>query len=345
MSDITAFIQALPKVELHLHIEGSLEPELMFQMAARNQISIPYASVDQLRDAYQFNNLQEFLNIYYQGMQVLQTEQDFYDLTWAYLQRMQRQNVKHVEIFWDPQGYLERSVPFATQINGIHRALSDGQVLLGISFRLIMSFLRHLSEQSAFETLAAAEGYLDKIYAVGLDSSELGHPPEKFARVFAACRTKGLKLTAHAGEEGPAEYVYQALDILRVDRIDHGNRALEDTALVARLVEEQRLLTVCPLSNLKLQVVKDLAAHPISAMLTAGLMVTVNSDDPAYFGGYISENFQVLAEAQGLNRVQLATLACNAIKGSWATAERRAELLAELDQLCRAQSIKRLCLR
>ncbi|MEH6576443.1 MAG: adenosine deaminase [Amphritea sp.] len=334
MSDLTNFIQALPKVELHLHIEGSFEPELLFDIAARNQIEIPYADVDALRAAYQFGNLQEFLDIYYQGMQVLQTEEDFYDLTWTYLNKVHRQNVRHVEIFWDPQGHLERDISFATQINGIHRALQDAQDKLGISFRLIMSFLRHLSEQSAFDTLAVAQPYLEKIYAVGLDSSEMGHPPEKFARVFAACREKGLKITAHAGEEGPAEYVYGALDILKVDRIDHGNRSLEDPALVARLVEEQKVLTVCPLSNLKLQVVKNLADHPLPQMLAAGLKVTLNSDDPAYFGGYINENFVALAQAQQLSKSQLVTLARNAIEGSWATAERRTELLAELDRLC-----------
>lgn len=333
MSDIITFIEALPKVELHLHIEGSFEPELMFEIAARNHIDIPFSSVEALRKAYQFNNLQEFLDIYYQGMNVLQTEQDFYDLTWAYLTRVQQQNVRHVEIFWDPQGHLERDIPFDTQINGIHRALTDAEQQFDISFKLIMSFLRHLSEESAFDTLAAAEPHLDRIHAVGLDSSELGHPPEKFAQVFAACREKGLKLTAHAGEEGPADYVWQALDLIKVDRVDHGNRSLEDEALVKRLVEEQHVLTVCPLSNLKLKVVEDLTEHPIPTMLDKGLRATINSDDPAYFGGYMHENLLATQQALALSKDQLAQLTRNAIEGSWASETRKRQLLAELTAL------------
>lgn len=333
MSDIITFIEALPKVELHLHIEGSFEPELMFEIAARNHIDIPFSSVEALRKAYQFNNLQEFLDIYYQGMNVLQTEQDFYDLTWAYLTRVQQQNVRHVEIFWDPQGHLEREIPFDTQINGIHRALTDAEQQFDISFKLIMSFLRHLSEESAFDTLAAAEPHLDRIHAVGLDSSELGHPPEKFAQVFAACREKGLKLTAHAGEEGPADYVWQALDLIKVDRVDHGNRSLEDEALVKRLVEEQHVLTVCPLSNLKLKVVEDLTEHPIPTMLDKGLRATINSDDPAYFGGYMHENLLATQQALALSKDQLTQLTRNAIEGSWASETRKRQLLAELTAL------------
>ena len=333
MSNLSQFIAALPKAELHLHIEGSFEPELMFNIAERNGITLPYDSVDALKKAYEFNNLQEFLDIYYQGMNVLQTEQDYYDLTMAYLQRVKTDNVRHVEIFWDPQGHLERNVPFSTQINGILKALEEGEQSLDISYRLIMSFLRHLSEESAFETLVQAEPYLEQIYGVGLDSSEVGHPPEKFARVFAACKDKGLKITAHAGEEGPADYVWQALDLIQVDRVDHGNRSLEDDKLVERLVADQQVLTVCPLSNLKLQVVTDLSQHPIPAMLEAGLKATVNSDDPAYFGGYMNDNLNALQQAVNLDKVQLATLTRNAIEGSWAETERKKLLLAELDQV------------
>lgn len=333
MSNLSQFIAALPKAELHLHIEGSFEPELMFNIAERNSITLPYDSVDALKKAYEFNNLQEFLDIYYQGMNVLQTEQDYYDLTMAYLQRVKTDNVRHVEIFWDPQGHLERNIPFSTQINGILKALEEGEQSLDISYRLIMSFLRHLSEESAFETLAQAEPYLEQIYGVGLDSSEVGHPPEKFARVFAACKDKGLKVTTHAGEEGPAEYVWQALDLIQVDRVDHGNRSLEDDKLVERLVADQQVLTVCPLSNLKLQVVTDLSQHPIPAMLEAGLKATVNSDDPAYFGGYMNDNLNALQQAVNLDKAQLATLTRNAIEGSWAEAERKKLLLAELDQV------------
>ena len=333
MSNLSQFIAALPKAELHLHIEGSFEPELMFNIAERNGITLPFDSVEALKKAYEFNNLQEFLDIYYQGMNVLQTEQDYYDLTMAYLQRVKTDNVRHVEIFWDPQGHLERNIAFSTQINGILKALEEGEQLLDISYRLIMSFLRHLPEESAFETLTQAEPYLDHIYGVGLDSSEVGHPPEKFVRVFAACKEKGLKVTAHAGEEGPAKYVWQALDLIQVDRVDHGNRSLEDDKLVQRLVADQQVLTVCPLSNLKLQVVTDLSQHPIPAMLAAGLKATVNSDDPAYFGGYMNDNLNALQQAVDLDKAQLATLTRNAIEGSWAEAEHKKLLLAELDQV------------
>jgi len=326
-------IKALPKAELHLHIEGSFEPELMFKLAQRNNITLSYDSVEALKEAYQFNNLQEFLDLYYQGMNVLQTQQDYYDLTRAYLDKVHRQNVRHVEIFWDPQGHLERGIDFATQITGILQALKEARSQQGMSYRLIMSFLRHLSEESAFETLEQAKPYLNEIYGVGLDSSEQGHPPEKFERVFAACRELDLKITAHAGEEGPPDYVWQALDLLQVDRIDHGNRSLEDPSLVKRLADSQMVLTVCPLSNLKLQVVKDLGQHPIPAMLNAGLKVTINSDDPAYFGGYMNENLIQLQQAVGLNAEQIITLTRNSITGSWAEEERKAELLAELDKV------------
>lgn len=328
---ITSLIKALPKAELHLHIEGSFEPELMFRLAQRNDITLSYDSVASLKEAYQFNNLQEFLDLYYQGMNVLQTQQDYYDLTRAYLDKVHSQNVRHVEIFWDPQGHLERGIDFGTQITGILQALKEARSQQGMSYRLIMSFLRHLSEESAFETLELAKPYLDEIYGVGLDSSEQGHPPEKFQAVFAACRDLGLKITAHAGEEGPPEYVWQALDLLQVDRVDHGNRSLEDSALIERLAESQMVLTVCPLSNLKLQVVKSLQDHPIPAMLAAGLKATINSDDPAYFGGYMNENLIQLQQAVGLSADAIITLVRNSITGSWAEDARKQALLTELD--------------
>ncbi|OOV88199.1 adenosine deaminase [Oceanospirillum linum] len=331
--EIARLIQALPKAELHLHIEGSFEPELMFAIAKRNRITLSYDSVEALKEAYQFNNLQEFLDLYYQGMNVLQTRQDYYDLTRAYLDKVHSQNVRHVEIFWDPQGHLERGIDFATQIDGILQALKEARAQHGISYRLIMSFLRHLPEESAFETLELAKPYLDEIYGVGLDSSEMGHPPEKFQGVFAACRDLGLRITAHAGEEGPADYVWQALDLLQVDRVDHGNRSLEDDTLIERLKESQMVLTVCPLSNLKLQVVKDLNDHPIPAMLQAGLKATINSDDPAYFGGYMNENLMQLQQAVGLSADDIITLTRNSIEGSWAEEARKKELLAELDRV------------
>lgn len=324
-------VAALPKAELHLHIEGSLEPELMFQLAERNAIQLPYASVDALRQAYQFHNLQEFLDLYYQGMSVLQTEQDFYDLTWAYLQRSAAEGVIHVEIFFDPQGHLQRGVDFSVQIEGIYRALCDGQTQLGISFRLILSFLRHLSEQSAFETLELAMPWLNRIDGVGLDSSELGHPPEKFARVFARCRELGLRVTAHAGEEGPPEYVWQALDLLKVQRIDHGNRALEDEVLIERLRNEQIPLTVCPLSNLKLCVVEDMSQHPILKLLDAGLRVTVNSDDPAYFGGYLQDNFAALLAHLPITDAQILQLIRNSFIGSWLSDSEKQACLKRLE--------------
>ena len=263
MTTFHTFIKSLPKVELHLHIEGSLEPEMMFEKARRNNVSLPYASVEEIRAAYNFNNLQEFLDLYYAGMSVLLTKQDFYDLTYAYLKRVHADNCRHVEIFFDPQGHTERGIGFADVIEGILEALEQGEADFGISSHLILSFLRHLSEEAAFETLAEAQPYYDRLLGVGLDSSELGHPPSKFERVFAKAVSLGLKSFAHAGEEGPPEYVYEALDLLKVDRIDHGNRSLEDDTLIKRLVKEGMVLTVCPLSNLKLCVVDDLKKHPL----------------------------------------------------------------------------------
>ena len=281
MRDIDAFIAGLPKAELHMHIEGSLEPELMFALARRNHVSIPFESVEAIRAAYSFSRLQDFLDIYYQGADVLRTEADFRDLAIAYFDRAAADNVVHAEIFFDPQTHTARGIAFDTVMAGLLAGMADARARHGLSSRLILCFLRHLSEEEAFATLAEAEPWLDRIEAVGLDSSELGHPPEKFARVFAAAAAKGLKRVAHAGEEGPPEYVLQALDMLKVDRLDHGNRSLEDDGLVARLAREQMTLTVCPLSNLKLCVVKAMDEHPIDRMLAEGLRVTINSDDPA----------------------------------------------------------------
>ncbi len=329
--DRAAFIAALPKAELHLHIEGSLEPELMFALAQRNGVAIPFASVEEVRAAYAFSNLQDFLDIYYQGMGVLITEQDFFDLTAAYLARAHADAVRHVEIFFDPQGHTERGVAFATVITGITRALDDAKARYGITSKLIMCFLRHLSEADAETTLDEALPYLDRIDGVGLDSSEVGHPPSKFTRVFARARGLGLKIVAHAGEEGPPAYVHEALDLLKVDRIDHGNRSLEDPALVARLADQGITLTVCPLSNLKLCVVNDIADHPLKTMLDAGLVATVNSDDPSYFGGYVNANYQAVADALDLSRGDLLTLARNSFTGSFLDDAAKAKHLAAID--------------
>lgn len=331
MDALEDFIRRLPKAELHLHIEGSLEPELMFALAERNGVHIPFASVEDVRAAYAFSNLQDFLDIYYAGAGVLQTEADFRDLAIAYFERAAADGVVHAEIMFDPQTHTDRGIAFGTVIEGLLAAMAEAEARLGITSCLIMSFLRHLSEEAAFETLGRAEPWLDRITAVGLDSSELGHPPSKFARVFAAARAKGLKLTAHAGEEGPPAYVHEALDVLGVDRMDHGNRALEDAALVARLAQEGMTLTVCPLSNLKLCVVNDLAAHPIDRMLAAGLRATINSDDPAYFGGYVADNYREVAEARGLSRQDLARLVKNSFIGSFLPPDQVARHLAAID--------------
>lgn len=317
MSDLATFIAGLPKAELHLHIEGSLEPELMFALARRNAVSIPFRTVEEVREAYSFSRLQDFLDIYYQGAQVLLTEEDFFDLTWAYLTRVAADGVRHVEIFFDPQTHTDRGVPFAVVVDGITRALRKGESDLDLTSKLILCFLRHLTEEAAFATLKEAEPFLDRIAGVGLDSSELGHPPSKFAKVFAAARARGLRCVAHAGEEGPAPYVWEALDVLRVDRVDHGNRALDDEALTARLVREGMTLTVCPLSNLKLCVVHDMTAHPLKRMLDLGLRATVNSDDPAYFGGYLNANYLAAASALGLSRDEIVSLARNSFTGAF----------------------------
>jgi adenine deaminase len=307
------WLNALPKAELHMHLEGSLEPELMFQLAERNRIQLPWDCVETLRSAYDFNNLQEFLDIYYQGANVLRTEQDFYDLTWAYLKKCEEQNVIHVEPFFDPQTHTARGVSMEVAITGISEALGDARDLLGISSGLILSFLRHLPEEDALHTLQQAMPFRDLFFAVGLDSSEMGHPPSKFTNVFAKARAEGLLAVAHAGEEGPPEYVWEALDLLKVSRIDHGVRAWEDPRLMARLIEEQIPLTVCPLSNTKLRVYQDMSEHPILKMLEQGAMVTVNSDDPAYFGGYLTENFQALHSDLAMTQQQAKRLAENSL--------------------------------
>lgn len=325
------WLDALPKVELHLHLEGSLEPELMFELAHRNGITLPFSTVAEVRQAYEFSNLQDFLDIYYQGANVLQTEQDFYDLVWAYLKKCQQQNVVHVEPFFDPQTHTDRGIAFKTVINGISRALKDGEAQLGITSQLIMCFLRHLSEEAAFDTLAQAQPFLDRIIAVGLDSAETGYPPEKFSRVFAKARELGLLTVAHAGEEGPAEYVWTAINELKVSRVDHGVRSSDDSELMAHLVETRMPLTVCPLSNTKLCVFDDMSQHNILDMLEKGVCVTVNSDDPAYFGGYMTENFVALSHALGMSKDQAKQLVQNSIEASFAGEARKRAIQALLN--------------
>lgn len=331
MENLGSFIAGLPKAELHVHIEGTLEPELLFKLARRNDIALPYSSVEELRRAYRFGNLQDFLDLYYQGMNVLRREPDYYDLAMDYLRRAAAQNVRYAEIFFDPQGHTERGVAFATVIRGITRALKDAERDQGITGRLILCFLRHLDEVSAERTLDEALPWREHFIGVGLDSSEKGHPPSKFRRVFSRAGALGLHRVAHAGEEGPPEYVYEALDLLGVERIDHGNRALEDPALTARLAREEMPLTVCPLSNLRLCVVKDMAQHPLRRMLQSGLMATVNSDDPAYFGGYVNENYDAVQRALGLSRAELVTLAGNGFRAAFTDAAEKQRHLAALD--------------
>jgi len=326
-----SFISKLPKAELHLHLEGSFEPELMFAIARRNKVDIPFASVDEVRAAYRFSNLQDFLDIYYRSACVLRTERDFHELAFAYLKRVAQDNVRHVEVFFDPQTHTARGIPFAVVIDGIWSGLKEGERRFGITFRLILCFLRHLSEDEAFATLREAEPWFERLTGVGLDSSEVGHPPSKFARVFAAAGAAGMKLVAHAGEEGPPEYVWEALDVLKVDRIDHGNRALEDSCLVERLVADGMTLTVCPLSNLKLRVVKDLKHHPLKRMLDLGLNATVNSDDPAFFGGYAGENFTAVAGALGLSKAEAVTLTHNSFAGSFLSESEKVEWARAID--------------
>lgn len=311
---------------MHLHIEGTLEPELMFALAKRNNISIPFSSPEEVSQAYQFNNLQSFLDIYYQGANVLITEQDFFDLTWAYLLRCQQDNVIHTEIFFDPQTHTERGIAFATVVNGIYGALTQAKQQLGISSQLIMSFLRHLDEDAAFVTLAQALPHKDKIIAIGLDSAEVGNPPEKFARVFAQAKQQGFLTVAHAGEEGPASYISDAIALLKVNRIDHGVRCIDDALLIKQLVKSQMPLTVCPLSNIKLAVFENMQQHNIVGLLQQKLCVTINSDDPAYFGGYMTDNFLAVANALKPSKQELAQFTFNAIAASFIGAEEKASL-------------------
>lgn len=315
--NLDRLIDALPKAELHLHIEGTLEPEMMLELAKRNNVDLPYASVAEVQAAYEFNNLQDFLDIYYQGMSVLIEVCDFYDLTWAYLEKVHGDGVRHVEIFFDPQAHMERGVSFETALEGITTALEAAYKEMNISSKLIMCFLRHLPEEAAFEALECACKHKEHIFGVGLDSSEAGRPPELFSRVFAEARAQGFVPVAHAGEEGPAAYVETALDDLKVQRIDHGNRAFEDPALIARMVRDQTPLTMCPLSNLRLRGIERLDQHPVKKALKAGLLATVNSDDPSYFGGYVNDNYKQVAKAVGLDAGEVVQLAKNSFAASF----------------------------
>lgn len=340
MADLEGLARRLPKAELHLHIEGTLEPELMFKLAQRNRVALPYDSVEAVRRAYVFSDLQSFLDIYYAGCQVLITEQDFYDLTWAYLERAAGQGVRHAEIFFDPQTHTERGIEFETVITGLHRALHDGQNRLGISSGLILCFLRHLSEEAALKTLHAAMPFTEWLAGVGLDSSEVGHPPSKFQRAYQGARDLGLEPVAHAGEEGPASYIWEALDLLGARRIDHGVRCMEDERLVGRLVDEQVPLTVCPLSNVKLRVFSNLREHNLKRMLDRGLLVTVNSDDPAYFGGYVAENFSRTAAALQLEAGDLVRLAQNSFTASFLPDTVKQRHFAEIASVAGQPSLK-----
>ncbi|HWW79597.1 MAG TPA: adenosine deaminase [Steroidobacteraceae bacterium] len=331
MHSAAGFLKGLPKAELHLHIEGTLEPELAFRLAKKHGVALPYGSVEELRGAYQFSDLQSFLDIYYAGASVLRDVDDFHDLTAAYLQKAHEQGVVHVEIFFDPQTHLERGIPFRTVLEGITRALREGEEDFGITHRLILCFLRHLSADDAMRTLEEALPYIDFITAVGLDSSEKGHPPSKFTAVFDRARREGLLTVAHAGEEGPPEYIYEALDLLKVKRIDHGVRSEEDPKLVERLVRERMPLTVCPLSNIKLKVFDAVEDHNIKRLLERGLCVTVNSDDPAYFGGYLLENFVAIERGLGLTQAELTTLARNSFEASFLEPADKRHWLAAID--------------
>jgi adenosine deaminase len=329
--DLLKIVQGIPKAELHLHIEGSFEPELMFEIAKRNNIALEYDSIESIKKAYKFNNLQEFLDIYYTGAQVLIHEQDFFDLTWAYLTKVHSQNVVHVEVFFDPQTHTDRGVGFDVVIKGITRALEKANQELNISYKLIMSYLRHLSQEEAFKTLESSLPYKHLIDGVGLDSSEKGNPPSKFINVFKASADHGFKLVAHAGEEGPSEYIWEALDLLKIVRVDHGNRCLDDEALVQRLIEEKMPLTLCPLSNVELKVIQKMEDHPVAKMLDKGILATIHSDDPAYFGGYMNENYYETAKALNLNKDQLMQLAINAFEASWLTREAKDHHISEVE--------------
>ena len=338
--DLEAFAAALPKAELHHHIEGTLEPELMFDLARRNGVRLPYASAAEVRRAYVFSDLQSFLDIYYAGCSVLLKEQDFYELTWAYLTRAAGQGVRHAEIFFDPQTHTDRGVPFETVVTGIHRALQDGRALLNISSGLILCFLRHLSVESAMETLTQAQPFQDWILAVGLDSSEKGNPPSKFREAYDRAAQSGLLAVAHAGEEGPPSYIWEALDLLHARRIDHGVRCADDERLVARLVDERIPLTVCPLSNVKLRVFPSLEQHNLKRLLDRGLLVTVNSDDPAYFGGYVGDNLAAAAAALALGQAELVTLARNSFVASFLPQAEKRRHLDQIDRFLDQPSLK-----
>jgi len=333
------YLRKIPKAELHLHIEGTLEPELMFVLAQRNNIKLPYSSIEEAKKSYEFTDLQSFLDIYYTGANVLIHEEDFYDLTWAYLQRAKNQNVRHAEIFFDPQTHTQRGVSFAAVVTGIHAALQDAEQELGITSKLIMCFLRDLTEESAQKMLDEAILFKDKIVAVGLDSAELGNPPEKFINVFARAREHGFLAVAHAGEEGPAEYIWQALELLKVKRIDHGVRCLEDPKVVAELVARQTPLTVCPLSNIKLCVFPTMAQHPLKKMLEHGLCATVNSDDPAYFAGYVAENFLAAQKALQLTQQEIYQLAKNSFVAAFLPEEQKQNLITELDDFVKIYGV------
>lgn len=334
MSSLDSFIAGLPKAELHLHIEGSLEPEQMFAFAQRNQVDIPFKSVEDVRAAYQFSNLQDFLDIYYAGADVLRTEEDFRDLATAYFDRAAADGVVHAEIFFDPQTHTHRGIPFGVVANGLLAGMEAAEAKHGLTSKLILCFLRHLDEEDAFKTLTQAQPWIDRIEAVGLDSSEVGHPPSKFERVFTAAAAMGLKRVAHAGEEGPPEYVHEALDLLHVDRLDHGNRSLEDPALVTRLARSAMTLTVCPLSNVKLCNVSSIDVHPIDRMLQLGLRATINSDDPAYFGGYVGDNYKAVVAGRGLGRDAVIALSRNSFLGSFLPDDTVAAHLARLEEYC-----------
>ena len=329
------FIQNLPKAELHLHIEGTLEPEMMFELAQRNNIDLPYKSVSEVKEAYDFEDLQSFLDIYYQGSEVLQTERDFYDLTWAYLQKAAKDNVRHTEIFFDPQTHTDRGIAFETVYQGIYKALQDGKDKLGISSQLILSFLRHLTQEQAFATLEQALPYKETMVAVGLDSAEQGNPPSKFKEVFEKAQAEGFLSVAHAGEEGPPEYIWEAINLLSVSRIDHGVRSMEDPELLNYLTDKQIPLTVCPLSNVELKVFDSMVEHNLKELLQQGICVTLNSDDPAYFGGYVADNYQAAQSALDLTEQELYQIAKNSFQASFLSPEAKFKLIAELEDYCR----------
>ncbi len=331
--DMKDLIRALPKAELHLHLEGSLEPEMMFELAQRNGVTLKYATVDDIRAAYDFSNLQDFLDLYYQGMGVLLKEVDFYDLTAAYLDRAAADNVRHVEVFFDPQAHMERGITFETVLDGIERALKDGEAKHGITYKLIMCILRHLPEADALELWEIATPHLSRLHGIGLDSSEMGHPPSKFERVFAKARDAGLKLVAHAGEEGPPDYVWEALDLLKIDRIDHGNASAKDTKLIDEIKARGLTLTMCPLSNQRLCVTPDLKDNPLADLLRAGVSVTVNSDDPSYFGGYVNDNYIAIAEALNLSADEIVTLAENSFTGAFLSEAEQAGYLSQIENV------------